>query len=164
MINATNFADVPPLPQVGLPESDYVRMARLAEAQGHDHLHEALKVAQYVTLGLQPDLAWPARLKCFRHAIKHHCNAPSIPNERVWDFYDNLVTMVRDACGQEALRLASREDDIFAKQVRLGRPIGQVEEDAQKFFDMLMGRGKECPCHFHPDDWEQLRVFRDQWV
>lgn len=164
MINATNFADLPPLPEVGLPESVYVHMAHQAEMQGRDHLHEALKVAQYVTLGLQPDLAWPARLKCFRHAIKHHCNAPSIPTDQVWEFYQGLLMMVRDAAGQEALRLASHEDDIYAKQVKLGRPIGQVEEDAQKFFDMLMGRGSHCPCHFHPDDWEQLRVFREQWV
>ena len=164
MLTSTPVAELPPLPQIGLSESWYTHEVHKADREGNDHLHEALKVAQYVTLGLDPSRKWPEKVRCFRHAIKHHCNAPSIPTDQVWEFYQGLLMMVRDAAGQEALRLASHEDDIYAKQVKLGRPIGQVEEDAQKFFDMLMGRGSHCPCHFHPDDWEQLRVFREQWV
>ena len=160
----TPAADLPPMPQLGLPEAYYIRRAHEASRAGDDHLHEALKVAQYIAVGADPKLRWPAKLHAFRHAIKHHCNAPSIPDDRVWEFYSNLRMLVRDACGQEALRLASHEDDVFAKQVKLGRPRGHVEEDAQRFFDELMGRGSECPEHFHPEDWEQLRVFRLQWV
>jgi hypothetical protein len=154
----------PPMPAIGLSESRYTHLAHAAEAAGDHHAHEAWKVGQYVTLGLDPRDTWPHKLRCFRHALHHHCVPPPLPDDATWAFYHDLMSLVRDHCGAEALRLASREDEVYAGWLALGCTRDRIESDAERFFDALMGPGEKCPEHFHEADWDALRVFRAQWV
>lgn len=156
-------APLPDLPQVGLAESHYARLIHKAEKAGDIHLREAYKVAQYLTLALDPKLKWQQKLRYFQHALHRHCNPPPIPEEAVWMFYRTLMSLVRDHCGREALRLANKEDDILAKRVALGCTRERVEEDADQFFSDLLGHSDARPEHFHPEDWEALKLFRNQW-
>jgi hypothetical protein len=135
-----------------------------ADEAGDMHSHEANKVAQYITLGLDPDLRWTDKLRYFTHAIKRHCIPPALPDDEVWMFYRSLADMVRTYAGQEALRLASTEDDQYASRLAAGTSREQIEEDAEAFFLNLMGNSTECPDHFHDDDWHQLKLIRDQWI
>ncbi|QOV87704.1 hypothetical protein [Humisphaera borealis] len=161
---ATQHIELPPMPTIGLPESQYARMVHKADKAGNVHLHEALKVAQYVSLALDPKLRWPKKLHFFEHALHRHCNPPALPSEPVWLFYQSLISLVRDHAGQEALRLASLEDDVYAKRLKMGCTRERIEEDAEKFFDELLGHRDRCPDLFHEDDWHALHVFRDQWI
>lgn len=158
-------ASLPDMPQVGLPESQYARMAHKAERAGDHHAHEAAKVGQYITLALDPHIRWPQKLRYFRHALHRHCTPPPLPDEAVWEFYRNMVQLVRDHCGREALRIASKEDDVYAKRISLGCDRGRIEADAEEFFRNLMGdKAARCPDYFHDEDWEALKVFRNQWI
>lgn len=160
----TQHVELPPMPEIGLPEAQYARMIRKADKAGDAHLHEALKVGQYVTLALDPKIRWPKKLHFFEHALHRHCNPPPLPDEAVWLFYKGLMSLVRDHAGQEALRLASHEDDIYAKRLQMGCTRERIEEDAEIFFEELMGHHDHCPEHFHEDDWHSLQVFREQWI
>jgi hypothetical protein len=164
MITQQPKIPLPELPPVGLPESQYARLIHQAEKLGDCHAREAYKVAQYVTLALEPRLRWPQKLRYFQHAFHRHCNPPPIPDEAVWLFYKDLMCLVRDHCGREALRLASTEDDVFAKRIAMGCTPARVEEDAEQFFTELLGPASKCPEHFHAEDWEALQVFRNQWI
>lgn len=152
------------MPPIGLPEAQYARLIHKADKAGNAHLHESLKVGQYVSLALDPHIGWPKKLHFFEHALHRHCNPPALPEEPVWLFYKALMSLVRDHAGQEALRLASREDDIYAKRVRMGCTRERIDADAEQFFEELMGHYDHCPEHFHEDDWHALQVFRDQWI
>src|SRR5689334_2491762 len=57
---------LPPLPQIGHPESYYAKQVHLADKVGDRHGHEANKVGQYITLALDPHLSWEEKLKYFR--------------------------------------------------------------------------------------------------
>lgn len=161
---ATHPIVLPPMPPIGLPESQYARLVHKADKAGDKHLHEALKVGQYVTLALDPKLRWPQKLHFLEHALHRHCNPPPLPEEPVWLFYKSLMSLVRDYAGQEALRLASEEDDVFARRLKMGCTRQRVEDDAEAFFLELMGHYDHCPDHFHEEDWHSLMVFRDQWI
>jgi len=154
----------PPLPEVGHPESYYAQLVHQADRAGNIYLHEAAKVAQYVTLGLDPALDWPAKLRYFQHAMKRHCQPPPVPDEDVWLFYRNLKDFVRRHAGQEALRLASTEDDLYATRIGLGADRDVVEAEAETFFGQLLGTGETHPDWFNADDWAQLKLIRDQWI
>lgn len=155
---------LPPMPEIGLSEARYTRLEREADAAGNHHAREAWKVAQYVTLGLAPALPWPDKRRYFRHALHHHCVCPPLPDDATWAFYHDLMSLVRDHAGAEALRLANKEDDVYAKWVTMGCTRDRIEADAEAFFEELMGRGEKCPEHFHDADWEALTVFRNQWT
>ena len=155
---------LPDMPAIGLRESQYARLVHRADKSGDIHAHESYKVAQYITLALGPRLRWPQKLRYFQHALHRHCNPPPLPDENVWMFYRNLCALVRDHCGQEALRLASREDDIYARWREMGCTEERIRTAATEFFTEMLGDGIKRPDHFHEEDWQALRVFRLQWL
>jgi hypothetical protein len=155
---------LPPMPEIGRPESYYAKLVHSADQGGDVHLHEAAKVGQYITLALDPALSWDEKLKYFRHALKRHCQPPPYPDDDVWMFYQQLAELVRQYCGHEALRIASTEDDLYAARLSMGQSREKIEDDAETFFGKLMGRGDQCPEWFNEMDWSQLKLIRDQWI
>ena len=155
---------VPAIPEIGHPESYYARQVQRADNAGHVHAREAYKVGQYITLAMDPHLRWEKKLRYFAHAIRRHCNPPPLPDEKIWLFYRQLAHLARDYAGQEALRLASAEDDLYAKRLGMGGTRERIQAEAKDFFKDLMGTGDQCPEHFHEEDWAQLKLLRAQWV
>ncbi len=154
----------PSMPEIGLPESEYAHMARVAEREGNEHLRAAAKVGQYVTLALDRTLEWDQKLRYFKHTLNRHCFPPKFAGDKCWTFYHNLADLVRDHCGAEALRIASIEDDLYAARLEMGQRREKIEVDAEEFFLKIMGNDKDCPAHFHGEDWEQMKLLRDQWI
>ncbi len=154
----------PKLPEIGRSESHYARIVRSADQRGDIYAREAAKVGQYVTLALAPNLDWPAKLRYFQHAIKRHCSPPPVPDEDVWVFYRSLADLVRQYAGQEALRIASAEDDLYATRLALGSDRQVIESDAESFFAKLNGQYETSPDWFNEEDWAQLKLIRDQWI
>jgi hypothetical protein len=158
----------PQMPQIGHPEMYYARLARNAERHQDTPAHEAAKVGQYITLALDRHLSWTQKLRYFRHAMDRHCQPPKFSDrfrdDSCWQFYHNLADLVRAHCGAEALRLASAEDDAYAVRVSMGQSREAIAEDAEGFFINLMGDFTQCPVWFSHDDWEQLKLIRDQWI
>jgi hypothetical protein len=159
-----NMSHLPPLPQIGHPESYYARLAKQAEREGDIHAHEAAKVGQYITLALDPNIDWDAKRRYFRHAIKRHCAPPAVSSELVEMYYQRLSDLVMHHAGTEALRLASAEDDKYATRLADGQARRSIMEDAMEFFANLMGVDDTCPSHFKDEDWVQLRIIRNQWI
>lgn len=155
---------LPAMPEIGRPESFYASLIRFAEREANAHLHEAAKVGQYVTLAIDPSLAWDEKLKYFRHVLKRHCAPPPYPDDDIWLFYKGLADLVRQHCGYEALRLASVEDDLYAARITMGQVRETIENDAEIFFYKLMGSNDQRPDYFNDSDWQQLKVLRDQWI
>lgn len=154
---------LPSMPPIGRPESFYAKLAHAADKQGDVHAREAAKVGQYVTLALDPSLTWAEKLRYFTHALARHCKPPPFPDEDVWMFYQQLADLVRQHAGAEALRIASREDDLYAVRLSMGQSRDKIEEDAEEFFAKLLP-GNEKPEHFNEEDWVQLKLIRDQWI
>src|SRR4051812_48035664 len=117
---ATQSQALPPMPEIGHPESFYAKKVHEADREGDVHKREAFKVGQYITLALDPHLEWDEKLKYFRHALKRHCVPPPLPDDSVWMFYRRLQDLVRQHAGQEALRLVSQEDDLYAARLAMG--------------------------------------------
>lgn len=159
----TQERSLPPMPPIGQPESYYAKAAHIADKEGNNHAHEAAKVGQYVTLALNPALAWEEKLRYFKHALKRHCTPPPFPDDDVWIFYRGLADLVRQHCGAEALRIASREDDLYAARLSMGQDRDKIEEDAEQMFARLMP-SEECPEWINESDWAQLKLIRDQWI
>jgi len=155
---------LPPMPPVGRPESFYAKLAHEADRAGDVHAHEAAKVGQYITLALNESLAWEEKLKYFRHVLRRHCQPPPFPDEMVSRFYEKLCDLVRQHAGQEALRLASREDDLYAARLSMGQQRNQIEDEAEDFFTKLMGSAEQVPEWITDSDWAQLKLIRDQWI
>ncbi len=155
---------LPPMPPIGQPESFYAEQIHRADRMGDPHLHEAFKVGQYVTLGIDPRLPWEKKLKYFDHALRRHCTPPPLPDEEVWLFYRQLSDLVRHHAGHEALKLACEKDEWFADRLAKGEAREQIAEDAEPFFLRLMSTAKEKPNYFSEDDWAQLKLLRDQWI
>jgi len=155
---------LPPMPEIGLPESHYAKLAHHADRVADVHAHEASKVGQYVTLALEPHLTWDHKLKYFTHAIKRHCVAPLYPDDEVWIFYQQLADLVRQHCTAEAMRMACTEDDLYAARLSMGQSRERIEDDAEEFFCKLIGSGDVCPEYFSEDGWSQLKMIRDQWI
>ena len=158
------MSHLPPLPEIGHPESYYARLAKSAERVGDVHAHEAAKVGQYITLALDPNIDWDAKRRYFRHAMRRHCVPPAVASDLVAMYYQRLVDLVMQHAGAEALRLASSEDDKYADRLAAGEPRRAVMEDALDFFGSLMGVDDSCPAHFKEEDWLQLRIIRNQWI
>ena len=161
---ANQMSHLPPLPQIGHPESYYARLAKQAEREGDIHAHEAAKVGQYITLALDPNIDWDAKRRYFRHAIKRHCAPPQVSSELVEMYYTRLTDLVMHHAGTEALRLASSEDDKYAMRLAGGEARRTIMEEAVDFFANLMGVDDTCPSHFKEEDWLQLRIIRNQWI
>jgi hypothetical protein len=154
----------PPMPEIGKPESYYAKLVRHADSDGNPYAHEAAKIGQYITLALAPQLDWPAKVRYFQHALRRHCVPPPVPDEPVWIFYRELADLVRQYAGQEALRLACAEDELYATRLGLGSEREGIETEAEVFFSHLMGAGEKRPDWFNDGDWAQLRLIRDQWI
>lgn len=154
---------LPSLPEIGHPEAWYARKVHDADHAGDRHAHEAFKVGQYVTLGLDPHLEWEEKLKYFKHALKRHCQPPPLPDDNVWMFYRQLTDLVRQHAGQEALKIASTEDDLYASRIGMGQSREQIEDEAETFFQQLVP-SDECPNWFNPADYDQLKLIRNQWI
>jgi hypothetical protein len=155
---------LPAMPEIGRPESYYAKHCHAADKYGDVHAHEAMKVGQYVTLAMDPHLAWDEKLKYFRHALKRHCVPPPYPDDDVWMFYQQLADLVRQYAGQEALRIASSEDDLYAARISMGQSREKIEDEAEAFFGKLLGNTESCPEWFTETDWQQLKLIRDQWI
>lgn len=160
----TAHPPLPSLPEIGHPEAYYAKRVHLADKMGDHHTHEAYKVGQYVTLALEPSLTWDQKLRYFQHAIKRHCVPPPLPDEDVWMFYHGLSNLVREYCGEEALRIASAEDELYVRRIKLGVPHETIEDEAETFFFKMLGYSDTCPLHFNEEDWHQLKLLRDQWI
>jgi len=154
----------PTLPAIGLPESHYAQLAKAADHAGDPFGREAAKVGQYVTLAMDPNMDWHSKRRYFEHALRRHCNPPPLPSEDVWMFYKSLASLVRHYAGQEALRLASKEDDHYALLTRNGVPRSAVTSKGQVFFAELMGLESRRPDWFSEEDWDQLKIIRSQWI
>lgn len=156
--------DLPPMPEIGRPESYYARRVHEADKKGNTHAREAYKVGQYITLAMDPRLNWGQKVRYFQHALRRHCNPPPLPDEQLWVFYRELAHIIREHAGREALRLASLEDDRYATRVQMGGTRERIRADAQAFFLELMGPHDRCPDFYTEEDWAQLKILRAQWV
>ncbi|HEY2586180.1 MAG TPA: hypothetical protein VGI81_10495 [Tepidisphaeraceae bacterium] len=162
-MSTPSWLDVPPLPEIGHPETYYAKQVARADRLGLRHAHEAYKVGQYITLALGPRLTWEQKARYFRHALHGHCVGPDMAPNHVMKFYGDLAEMVRKYAGQEAIRLASREDDAWAAQLQRGVPREQVKAEAARFFNIMLGDERQNDM-FLKEDWEQLHVLRKAWL
>jgi hypothetical protein len=87
---------------------------------------------------------------------------PPLPDDDVWTFYRGLADLVRQHAGQEALKLASQEDDLYAARLAMGQTREHIEDEAEEFFARLVP--SECPDYYNEDDFNQLKLIRDQWI
>lgn len=154
---------IPLLPQLGHSESYYCHAAHRAERMSDYLAVHACKVGQYITLAMDSKLTWEEKLRYLRHTLNKHCVPPTIADDTVWAFYKELQRMVRDTAGQEALRIASDEDDLYAVLCQMGRRREEIEERAEVFFKRLVPED-HCPDWFHEPDYAQLKLIRDQWI
>jgi hypothetical protein len=161
---AQEFNELPSLPQVGQPESYYADQVKRADQMGNHHAREAFKVGQYITLGLNRRLDWEKKLRYFNHALRAHCTPPTLTNDSVWMFYAQLADLVRQHAGAEALRLASIEDDYYAGQLKAGVARPQIMAQAEVFFRKVLGDSDKKPDYLKQDDYEQLKILRNQWI
>lgn len=156
---------LPPIPEIGQDEHVYATQARLADEAGDREARDAAKVGLYVSLAIhRTKMPWPEKLRHFQHALHKHCHIARPADHRIWAFYHSLAHLVREYCGQEALRLASQQDDRFAAQLAMGVPRAKIERDAVLFFFGLIGHGCDCPEHMLTDDFVMIRMIRDQWI
>ena len=160
----TAWGDLPPLPEIGRPETYYAKQVARADRHGMRHAHESYKVGQYITLALGPRLTWEQKARYFRHAIRSHCKEPDLAPQAVLQFYRDLADLVRKHAGNEAIQLASREDDAWAAQLQRGVPRKEVKAQVAQFFRAMLGDDLHQPEHFNREDWEQLRVLRKNWL
>lgn len=160
----TQLRPLPQLPPIGKPDWYYGKHIHHADRVGDALEREAHKVAQYITLAISPVLCWKEKLKYFDHAIRRHCCPPPLPDEVSWLYYHQLMDLIRQHAGEEALRLASAADDQYASRLERGEDRESIGADAETFFRPIVGFGHERPNHFNDDDWQQLRLIRDQWV
>jgi hypothetical protein len=84
-------------------------------------------------------------------------------DDRMSMFYCNLADHIRKFAGYEALRLCSRQDDIYAGRVRNGTPKSLLRSEARTFFQQIVP-GDKKPEWFLDEDWVQLKILRDQWI
>ena len=153
----------PAAPRMGRPESYYSTAARRAKEQGDTFSHASAKVGQYVTLASHRLLAWPEKLKYYQHALSKHCTPPPFPDDETWMFYQGLADTLRRHAGEEALRLASREDDGYAMRLDMGEDREDICDDAALFFLSLIPEPGKCPAWFSEEDYRSLIVLWGHW-
>ena len=152
-----------PLPVIGHAATWYERHIKDAEARGDVHARASHKVGQYVSEAIDPKTPWEHKLKCFKHAMKHHCHAPEGADEHLKTFYTKLCELVRRHAGNEALHAAQRFHQNAQVRLHAGTPRSSIEDEADDFFTHLLG-------HERTPEWctrevaEQIARIRDQWV
>ena len=154
---------VPPLPEIGHSETYYANLAHRAQKNYDAHARDGYKVGHYVTLAHNRKLSWPEKLKLFRHALDHHCITPSYARDDVKAFYENLIHLVREHCGEQALAIISGEDDTYAKRIAMAENRELILDEAERFFHKFIEH-EECPDWFLPEDYETMKLMRNQWV
>ena len=152
----------PPLPELGREDTYYGKVAHKAEKKGDLHTRAAYKVAQYITLGNNPVLPWPDKLKYFRHALEKHAKPQPPIDDEVWAFYQRLQDWVRRECGIEALRLAGIENEALSARSAAHEARFRIVSDAARFFRDLLG--SDQPDWFTAGDYEQLRKIQLRWA
>ncbi len=156
---------LPRMPKIGLDEKLYLRVAHEAAKKHDDLTLQAAKVGQYVTLGVRdPDMPWPEKLKCFRHALKRHCQAPDHADATTKQWYKALARHVRKYTGLEALRLSMEVDGLFEVRLEMGQTADDVAEDAEAFFDGVCPNCGTCPPVYREEEWVKIREIRDRWI
>jgi hypothetical protein len=152
------------MPKIGRAEEYYASKIRHADQARDTHLHESLKVGQYISLALGAGIPWTKKERYFEHAIHRHCQPPLDASAPVVAFYDQLKMLVQRHAGEEATKLVSRQDDVFCERIRLGEKREEVKVDAISFFNQVLGDLHRTPDHFHYDDWHQIMVVRNAWM
>jgi hypothetical protein len=152
----------PPIPDLGREDTHYGKIAHKAEKQGDLYTRSVYKIAQYLTLGLDTKLAWPEKLKYFRHALEKHAKAVPPIDEDVWAFYQGLEKWVKDVCGAEAIRLCEVESEFLTARAEQNEVRFRIVSDAAGFFPQFVP--SECPDWFTPEDYEALRAIQLRWA
>jgi hypothetical protein len=96
--------------------------------------------------------------------VQRHCAPPPYADPACEAFYDRLADFVRLHAGQEAIRIASLEDDRYAMRLRNGEPRAKLVEEGRLFFDKLLGPDVSRPDLFAEDTWKVLQMIRNQWA
>lgn len=154
---------VPRMPPIGRSETYYANHAHRAQKEYDMHARDAYKVGHYVTLAINPRLTWAEKLKYFRHALDHHCMTPPYAKDDVKAFYRDLIALVRKHAGEEALRIISAEDDTFAKRINMVCNREMILDEADRFFKKFI-ESNECPDWFTPEDYDTMKMIRNQWI
>ena len=152
-----------PLPVIGYPEAYYAKHIKQADQDGNIIAHNAHKVGQYVTLGLEQKRSWEEKAKFFRHTLKHHCAAPADADPDTQAFYKKLRDLVMRYGSQEARRLARQEHDGYNMRLEMGVAREALSEEAEVFFPSLLGHG-DCPEFMTPEVFKEIKAMRDRWV
>ena len=154
---------IPHMPEIGRNEIYYANHAHRAAKEYDNHARDAYKVGHYVTLAINPRLCWSEKLKYFRHALKHHCFTPPYAKDDLKQFYRDLIALVQKHAGEEALRLILAEDDTFAKRINAVTNREMILDEADRFFKKFI-ETNECPEWFTPEDYDTMKMIRNQWV
>jgi hypothetical protein len=153
-----------PLPVIGYPEAYYAKHIHDADSAGDRVGHEAYKVGQYITCGLEQNRKWVEKVKYFCHALHHHTAPPAGADEPTRQYFSKLAEMVRRYAGHEALRLAKHENDSYSLRLHAGTPRAAIEEEAEVFFSDLLGRDHDCADWCTKEDWDRITHIRDHWI
>jgi hypothetical protein len=151
-----------PLPVIGHPATWYEKHIKQADAAGDVHARASHKVGQYVTEAIDPKVPWEHKLKCFKHALKHHCCAPEGADEHLQSFYKKLGDLVRRHAGQEALHAAQRFHTGAMKRVGTGESKAVLEDEADDFFLNLLGH-ERTPEWCSREAADQIARLRQHW-
>lgn len=155
--------DLPPLPEIGRPETYYQQLVKQADEADDACARCAAKVGQYLSLAMNPETPWEEKTRYFDHVLRRHCKKPPHPDEKVLAYFKRLTELVQQTAGQIALKMASEQDDLFATRLSMGQSRDQIENEAELFFGKLLPDG-HCPEWMNEQDWNNLRIIRDQWI
>ena len=162
-LDAPVTQNMPPLPEMGETEKVYGKRAQHAEKSGDVYGASANKVAQYVTLGLDPALDWTGKVRYFEHALKKHA-APKPPiDDQVIAFYQQLQELVKQHAGAEALKYVYQEDAVLQERKEKKEPSFKLRSDAAQFFKQFLPHGDK-PDWFNNADYRELIAIRNKWA
>ena len=153
----------PPIPKLGEEEKIYGKRAHAAEKAGDVYGASANKVAQYLTLGLDPALDWSGKLRYLEHALKKHA-APKPPiDDEVFAFYRSLAELVKQHAGAEALKLVRQQDaQLQTRKDARKEPIFKLRSEAASFFRQFLPAG-ERPDWFNDAAYAELIALWNKW-
>ena len=154
--------NLPHLPELGRPERFYIEHVHEADRFHDHHAHEAYKVGLYITRAINYSSSWDEKLRCFLHALKHHCVAPLVTTPAINDYYSQLAHLVREEAGAEAMRVASKADDAWAARIAAGESRSDVMHEAEKFFTNLL-RSTHKPQWINLAEYEALMILKKYW-
>lgn len=147
---------------LGEDNTHYGKLAHKAEKNGDLHTASAFKVAQYITLGREENEDLAKKIKYFKYALEKHAHPKPPIDDEVWAFYLKLQDWIRTECGAEALRLARKEDEFLSDRVKLNELRFRLVSDAAQFYPKLVPA--DCPDHYKPEDYEQLKRLQYKWA